>query len=72
MTTTSQAPFTLRDGLTLALYGWPLPDTVRPRGVVLIVHGLGEHAWRYDHVARRLNAWGFWVRAELAERSIRR
>ncbi|BAO83809.1 lysophospholipase [Serpentinimonas maccroryi] len=63
MTTTSQAPFTLRDGLTLALYGWPLPDTVRPRGVVLIVHGLGEHAWRYDHVARRLNAWGFWVRA---------
>lgn len=63
MTTTSQAPFTLRDGLNLALYDWPLPDNVRPRGVVLIVHGLGEHAWRYDHVARRFNAWGFWVRA---------
>ena len=63
MTTTSQAPFTLRDGLNLALYDWPLSETVRPRGVMLIVHGLGEHAWRYDHVARRLNAWGFWVRA---------
>jgi alpha-beta hydrolase superfamily lysophospholipase len=32
------------------------------RGVVLLVHGLGEHAGRYDHVARRLNSWGFAVR----------
>jgi alpha-beta hydrolase superfamily lysophospholipase len=32
------------------------------RGVVVIVHGLGEHAGRYDHVARKLNAWGFAVR----------
>lgn len=32
------------------------------RGVVLIVHGLGEHAGRYEHVAQRLNAWGFAVR----------
>lgn len=63
MTTTSQAPFTLRDGLNLALYDWPLPEVRRPRAVVLIVHGLGEHAWRYDHVAQRLNEWGFWVRA---------
>ena len=32
------------------------------RGVVVLVHGLGEHAGRYDHVARRLNRWGFAVR----------
>jgi alpha-beta hydrolase superfamily lysophospholipase len=32
------------------------------RGVVLLVHGLAEHAGRYDHVARRLNDWGFAVR----------
>lgn len=63
MTDTSQAPFTLRDGLNLAVYDWPLPKRQRPRGVVLIVHGLGEHAWRYDPVARRLNDWGFVVRA---------
>jgi alpha-beta hydrolase superfamily lysophospholipase len=63
MTSTSQAPFTLRDGENLALYDWPLFPGQRPRAVVLIVHGLGEHAWRYDHVARRLNAWGFQVRA---------
>jgi alpha-beta hydrolase superfamily lysophospholipase len=60
---TTEAPFTLRDGLNVALYDWPLPSRRRPRGVVLIVHGLGEHAWRYDTVAQRLNQWGFCVRA---------
>src|SRR3990167_2520000 len=63
MSDTTQAPFTLRDGLNVAIYDWPLPRRSRPRGVVLIVHGLGEHAWRYDAVARRLNDWGFCVRA---------
>ena len=63
MTSTSQAPFTLRDGENLAIYDWPLHPAQRPRAVVLIVHGLGENAWRYDHVARRLNGWGFQVRA---------
>lgn len=60
---TTQAPFTLRDGLNLAMFDWPLPSRQRPRGVVLIVHGLGEHAWRYDPVAHRLNEWGFCARA---------
>jgi len=62
MSDTTQAPFTLADGLNLALYDWPLPLRQRPRGVVLIVHGLGEHAWRYDPLAQRLNEWGFCVR----------
>jgi alpha-beta hydrolase superfamily lysophospholipase len=63
MSDTSQAPFTLRDGLNLAVYDWALSMRQRPRAVVLIVHGLGEHAWRYDPLAERLNSWGFWVRA---------
>lgn len=63
MSETTQAPFTLRDGLNIALYDWPLPSRQRPRAVVLIVHGLGEHAWRYDALAQRLNEWGFCVRA---------
>lgn len=63
MSETTQVPFTAADGLNLALYDWPLPLGARPRGVVLIVHGLGEHAWRYDPLAQRLNAWGFCVRA---------
>lgn len=63
MSETTQAPFTLRDGLNVAVYDWPLPMRVRPRGVILIVHGLGEHAWRYDPLARQLNGLGFVVRA---------
>lgn len=63
MTDSTQAPFTLRDGLNIALFDWPLPVRRRARAVVLIVHGLGEHAWRYDAMARRLNGWGFHVRA---------
>jgi alpha-beta hydrolase superfamily lysophospholipase len=62
MTDTTQAPFTLRDGLNVALFDWPLPPRQRPRAVILVVHGLGEHAWRYDTVAQRLNEWGFAVR----------
>ena len=50
------------DGETLAVYDWPLAQG-DPRAVVVLVHGLGEHARRYLHVAQRLNAWGFEVRA---------
>ncbi|MDP2164238.1 MAG: lysophospholipase [Hydrogenophaga sp.] len=63
MSDTTQAPFTLADGLNLAVYDWPLPLRWRPRAVLLVVHGLGEHAWRYDPLAQRLNEWGFCVRA---------
>ena len=55
--------FTASDGENLAVQDWYLPHEVPSRGMVLIVHGLGEHAGRYDHVAKRLNAWGFAVRS---------
>lgn len=54
--------YTSSEGYNLAVQDWPVAEEARARGVVLLVHGLGEHAWRYDHVARRLNAWGFAVR----------
>ncbi|MBC7548389.1 MAG: lysophospholipase, partial [Polaromonas sp.] len=70
----SLIPFTARDGENLALYEWL--DTseaseaselsrcmTHPRAIVLIVHGLGEHAGRYHHVAHQLMRWGFMVRA---------
>ena len=65
------APFTARDGENLALYEWQDIDDVsevarcmkRPRAIVLIVHGLGEHAGRHQPVAQRLMQWGFMVRA---------
>ncbi len=54
--------FTASDGDNLAVQDWALPEGLQIRGVVVLVHGLGEHAGRYDHVARRLNSWGFAVR----------
>ena len=71
MVPTVLAPFTARDGENLALYEWPLDawadevgdDAPPPRAVVLLVHGLGEHANRYAHVAQQLIDWGFAVRA---------
>lgn len=55
--------FTAGDGENLAAYRWPLAEGKPGRGTVLLVHGLGEHAGRYHHVAERLNGWGFAVRA---------
>lgn len=54
--------FNTQDGDTLAVYDWPLPPTSTSRGIVLLVHGLGEHMGRYQHVAAHLNNWGFAVR----------
>jgi alpha-beta hydrolase superfamily lysophospholipase len=50
------------DGDNVVLQDWPLPNGVVPRGVIIIVHGLGEHAGRYDRLAEQLNEWGFIVR----------
>ena len=51
------------DGTQLALRDWPLEEGRKSRATVLIVHGLGEHSGRYAALARRLNEWGFAVRA---------
>jgi alpha-beta hydrolase superfamily lysophospholipase len=59
---TTLSTFTSGEGDNIALQDWPQPEGVALRGVVLIVHGLGEHAGRYDNVARQLNRWGFAVR----------
>lgn len=62
MTDSTISPLTASDGQNLAVVNWPLEEGVKPRAIVIIVHGLGEHVWRYDHVARRLKSWGFAVR----------
>jgi alpha-beta hydrolase superfamily lysophospholipase len=51
--------WTAADQLPLFVREW-LPDET-PRGVVLLVHGLGEHTGRYDHVAAALAAHGLVV-----------
>ena len=45
-----------------AVRDWPLAPDVPLRGVVLLVHGLGEHIGRYEGLAQHLNDWGFAVR----------
>jgi alpha-beta hydrolase superfamily lysophospholipase len=60
----SCTPFsvTMPDGTTLTGWDWPLPAHVTRRGAVLLIHGVGEHARRYDHVADALHAVGLQVR----------
>ena len=48
---------TTADGLPLFVQHWPAPPPAR--GTVLVVHGLGEHIMRYEHVAKFLNTAGW-------------
>jgi alpha-beta hydrolase superfamily lysophospholipase len=48
-----------QDGLRMHLRRWPAGP--EPRGTVQIVHGLGEHIGRYEHVAAALVAAGWHV-----------
>ena len=61
-TDSTLSSFVSTQGESLALHDWPLSAGWPIRGVVLLVHGLGEHVGRYVHVADRLNQWGFSVR----------
>lgn len=48
------------DGTLLASYQWAPSGTVR--GDVVLVHGVGEHLGRYEHVATALTEHGYRVR----------
>ncbi len=56
----SRATFRTHDGTPLAIYDWPVEGATL---TTLIVHGLGEHAGRYELLARWLNLKGVAVRA---------
>lgn len=58
--TSALGSLTVADGTQLTLRFWPAPEGPA-RATVLIVHGLGEHSGRYEHVAQRLRQWGFAV-----------
>lgn len=52
------------DGLELTSYRWSAGDgAAPPRATVALLHGLAEHARRYDALAARLNAAGIDVLA---------
>ncbi len=54
--------FVASDGDRVVIQDWPLGASMPLRGVVIVVHGLGEHAGRYERVAEQLQQWGFAVR----------
>ena len=54
---TFESSWDSRDGLKLYARGWE-PDG-RPKAVVCLVHGLGEHIGRYDHVGAALTSAGY-------------
>ena len=50
------------DGKKISLYVWD--EVASPRGVVQIVHGMTEHAARYEAFAKFLNAHGYIIVAD--------
>jgi alpha-beta hydrolase superfamily lysophospholipase len=47
-----------KDGLNIFAEGWE-PAVAQPKAVVCLVHGVGEHASRYAHVAEAFGAEGY-------------
>lgn len=46
------------DGTTFFIQGWE-PENAKPKALVVLVHGLGEHAARYIHVGKILTKSGY-------------
>ncbi|MFM8392634.1 MAG: alpha/beta hydrolase, partial [Acidobacteriota bacterium] len=51
---------TVRDGAAIHTYHWS-PDYEVGRGIVHIIHGLSEHAGRYERLAEELTGEGYQV-----------
>lgn len=54
---TFEAKLKSKDGLDFFVRGWE-PDT-RSKAVVALIHGLGEHTGRYEHVAQAMTGAGY-------------
>lgn len=52
--------FTDTHGVDIVFYEWPVAE---PKAIVQLVHGLGEHARRYEKLVRDLNRAGYHVYA---------
>jgi alpha-beta hydrolase superfamily lysophospholipase len=62
MVPVSELSYKSADGTKIVAYRWDPEDA--PRAAIQLTHGMGEHAQRYDHVARALNDAGFVVYAQ--------
>jgi alpha-beta hydrolase superfamily lysophospholipase len=59
----SELAYKSADGTKIVAYRWE-PENAAPLAAAQLTHGMGEHARRYDHVARALNDAGFVVYAQ--------
>lgn len=57
---TSQFSWTALDGLNMFAKEWA-PET-DPKALIVLIHGLGEHIGRYEHVARAFTSDGYIMR----------
>ena len=60
----SELSYKSADGTQIVAYKWEPEDDRGPLAAVQLTHGMGEHAQRYDHVARALNEDRFVVYAQ--------
>jgi alpha-beta hydrolase superfamily lysophospholipase len=60
----SELTYKSADGTQIVAYKWEPEDDPGPRAAVQLTHGMGEHALRYDHLARALNDDRFVVYAQ--------
>jgi len=60
MVTREDATFEDAEGIAIHYFRWPAES---PRGVVQILHGIGEHAARYEELAQALAGAGYTVYA---------
>jgi alpha-beta hydrolase superfamily lysophospholipase len=54
---TFETTTSMKDDVTFYIQGWE-PEG-KPKGVVCLIHGLGEHTGRYEHVGKALNHAGY-------------
>jgi alpha-beta hydrolase superfamily lysophospholipase len=57
----NESTFTDAEGVVIHYYSWV---AAKPRGLIQIVHGLGEHALRYEDLAQQLVRAGYSVFAD--------
>lgn len=61
---TSTETFADAHGVEITYYVWQAVGVPAPRGIVQILHGVGEYALRYDELAQNLAAAGYTVYAD--------
>ncbi|HCP44849.1 MAG TPA: hypothetical protein DIU15_02295 [Deltaproteobacteria bacterium] len=62
MTTATESELIAPDGTRLFVRDWSVNGDDGPKALAVVVHGLGEHAGRYEHLADKLSGMGCAVR----------